>query len=85
MALDLVITALAAFWAWELFLALSPLRPPAWLQPILVAGVALGAQYIPEPFLTAAAIAGIVALLHRVVTEAPMVLHRPRRRSLPPL
>lgn len=85
MALDLVITALAVFWAWELILVASPLHPPAWLQPILVAGGALGAQYVPELFLTAAAVAGIVALLHRIVTGAPMVLHRPRRRSLPPL
>lgn len=83
--MDFIVAALAVFWAWELLLVISPLSPPPAIQPVLVAACALGAGVVPEPYLGAAAIAGAVALLHRVVAVSPTVVQRARTRGLPPL
>lgn len=83
----LVVSALAVLWAWEYLLTLSPLVLPAWMQPALVAGCALGVGHVPDRFVTAAACAGLVALLHRFVAPATARHTVVRRRSggLPPL
>lgn len=80
---DLIVTALAVLWAWELLLALSPVQVPAWLQPVLVAGCATASVCLPPWALTAAAVSGAVAVLHRIlVPPAPdrvLVRRRPGR------
>lgn len=67
--LDVLLLAFAVLWAWEFVLVISPVRIPAFLQPILVAGIAYGGQYVPRAILLAAAVAGMVALLHLVVRK----------------
>lgn len=84
---NLLITALAILWAWEYLLILTPVRIPAWLQPALVAGCAIEAHRVPGWILTACAVAGAVALLHRVLTPTEVARVIPRRRSgrVPPV
>lgn len=67
--LRLLVLSLAVLWAWEFVLILTPVSIPAILQPLLVAGIAYGACYIPEQILLAGAVAGAVALLHLLVRQ----------------
>lgn len=84
---SLIVTALAVWWAWEYLLVLSPVAVPAWMQPALVAGCAAGAVHLPLALLTAAAAAGLVALLHRIsaAPDTPRLVVRRRTGRLPPV
>jgi hypothetical protein len=62
--LRFLLIAFATFTAWEWLAVVLPFSLPAWLQPLAVVGLAYGAQRVPMPWLTAAAAAGVVALLH---------------------
>jgi hypothetical protein len=75
----LVTTALAVFAVWEYVTLLLPVRIPAWLQPALVAGFAVGAQELPTRVLSVIAITGAVALCHACVA-APSVTTVDRRQ-----
>lgn len=81
--MTLVVTALAVLWAWEYLLILSPVTVPTWMQPALVAGCAIGATHVPLWLLTAAAVGGLVALLHRIVAPAASAQVVRRTRRLP--
>lgn len=85
--MELVVSALAVLWAWEYLLLLCPVIIPAWVQPALVVTCALGARHIPGSVLHVMAVAGGVALLHRLLARpvAPHVMVRQRSRRLPPL
>lgn len=83
--MHLLITALAVLWAWEYLLILCPVRIPAWLQPALVAGCAIGATHVPGWVINAAAVAALVALGHKLLSStSDVVVHRTGRR-IPPL
>lgn len=80
--LHVALLALAAFTAWEWLLAVLPFALPAALHPLVVVGLAYGAQYLPLPWLVAAAAAGLVGLLHLQVRSGvaePGPLQIPRR------
>jgi hypothetical protein len=84
----LLTVALAVFWAWEYIRVVLPVPVPAWLQPALVAGLAFEARHVPTAYLTAAAVAGLVAVLHRYVTssaETAQLVTRRRPGRIPPL
>jgi hypothetical protein len=79
--LGFLLISFATFTAWEWLAVALPFSLPAWLQPVAVVSLAYGAQFVPDPWLTAAAAAGVVALLHIPVrggVEAPP-LRIPRR------
>jgi hypothetical protein len=65
--LQILLIAFATFTAWEWLIEVLPFTLPAGLQPVAVAGLAYGAQRLPEPWLVALAAAGMVALLHILV------------------
>ncbi|MFE4681547.1 hypothetical protein ACFRNJ_12015 [Streptomyces sp. NPDC056721] len=68
----LLLIAFAAFTAWEWLRDVLPVSLPAAVQPLVVVGLAYGAQHLPGPWLAATAAAGVVALLHaRVRGDAP--------------
>jgi hypothetical protein len=62
----LLLIAFATFTAWEWLRDLLPTIPAA-LQPLVVVGLAYGAQRVPGPWLAAVAAAGVVAVLHTQV------------------
>jgi predicted membrane metal-binding protein len=66
--LHLLLAVLATFFAWEAVRGL-PVSPPGWSQPLIVLVLALGALHLPDPWLSAAAVAGVVGLLHVVVRD----------------
>jgi hypothetical protein len=77
----LLLIAFATFTAWEWLVVVLPFTLPAWLQPLVVVGLAYEAHRVPVPWLTAAAAAGVVALLHIPVRggSAAPALRLPRR------
>lgn len=86
--MHLATAILAVLWAWEYLLVLSPVSIPTWMQPALVAGCAIGSTHVSAWCLTAAAISGGVAVLHRVLAPSTVpagVVVRRRTRRLPPL
>lgn len=64
---ELIIAALAIFWAWETVLAVCPWTIPAWLQPLLV--LAGATAFCWPDWRVAMAAAGAVGLLHFMVRE----------------
>lgn len=80
---QLVLISLAAFWAWEYLLTLSPWTLPAWLQPPLVIGLAVGACYLPGRVLLVVAVGGSVALLHQLLVLADVILTTRQIRRIP--
>ncbi|MFE9834048.1 hypothetical protein ACFYP4_02695 [Streptomyces sp. NPDC005551] len=85
--MTLLTTALAVFAAWELLITLLPVHIPAWLQPALVAGFAVGATHLPAGVLEVAAVVGIVVVLHSfvAVSATATVVRRSRGSRLPNL
>lgn len=85
--MELLIRALAVLWVWEYLRLLTPFAIPAWMQPALVAGCAVGVPHVTQRIVTALAVAGAVAVLHRAVApvEASQVVVRQRVRRLPRL
>lgn len=89
--LRLLLLALATFTVWEWLAVILPTTLPAWLQPLVVAGMAYGAQWLPERWLFALAVAGLVAVLHVVVRNAAegqsarLPQRVPARRRVPDL
>lgn len=81
--LHLVLASLCVFWAWECLTALLPIALPAWLQPILVLGGAVGARYLPIPALYVGAICGVVALLHQLLSVMEQVIRTRNVRRVP--
>lgn len=89
--MHLLLTVLAVFFAWETLLSIVPSAVPGAVRPLMVAGLAYGSTYVPEPLLLAGAVAGAVGLLHVLVTLAgastPSLVDQIRlpRRSRDPL
>lgn len=82
--MEIAVTALAVLWAWEYLLLLSPVHIAAWFQPALVAGCAFGASYVPQGVVTACAVGGAVALLHRALQASDVAaVTRRARRGVP--
>lgn len=63
--------ALAVFAVWEYLMVLSPWRVPPVLQPLLVVGLGYLALLLDHDWLLPVAIAGAVAVLHRLVVSDP--------------
>lgn len=94
--LHLLVVTLAVFWVWEFVkYGLENFAPFVFdktrvAHPLLVLGVAFWQTY-PD-YLSAAAIAAVVGILHILVEKiggvggyAPVTIPRPRRGGLPPL
>lgn len=85
MMITLITSCLAVFWAWETLVSFSPVNISAWLQPVLVAGFAFCLPHLPASWVMAAAVAGGVAVLHRLVAvrETRPILVRRGRGGVP--
>ena len=66
---DFLVLSLAVLWVWEFVLVISPIPIPAIVAPLVVAGISYGALHVPHDLLTAAGIAGAVALLHLLIRK----------------
>ena len=82
--LHLVTTALAVFAVWEYLLGLLPVTIPSWVQPVLVAGFAVGAQKVPDRVLTVIAVTGAVAVCHACIAAPRIATVEGRRRARVP-
>lgn len=83
--MELLLLTLAVFGVWEAILALVPWTIPAWLQPFIVTGIALGATWPDLDPRLALAVMGAVGLLHvavRAQTSAvePQIVRRRETR-----
>lgn len=88
--MELVITSLAVLWAWVFIKGfLNPIlhRVPDWVIHLtVIPGLAYLALHAPHQYVLVAAVAGVVLLLHGLVTQG--VPSRPtvkrRRSNIPP-
>jgi hypothetical protein len=82
----LAVAVLAAFWAYETLVLLSPWEINPLITPWLMLGLAAGAMYLPFEISVALAAAGVVGLLHlgvRSATTGAFTISRPTTSSLP--
>jgi hypothetical protein len=84
--IPLIVASLAVFAVWEYLIMVLPVSIPAWLQPALVAGFAVGASAVPPAVLRVLAVTGAVALCHALVTKPTLHdVRRPLRGRVPRL
>lgn len=81
-----LLLALASWWAWETLVSSLPFRIPARLAPGVVFLLALLGLHLSPVLVTAAAAAGVVALLHLLVVQfgsapEPWTLRLPQRKT----
>lgn len=82
----LAVAILAAFWAYETIVLLSPWEIHPLLTPWLMLGLGAGAMYLPPGVSVVMATAGVVGLLHlgvRSATTGAFTISRPTTSSLP--
>jgi len=89
--MELITASLAVLWAWvfiKSFLAPYLYRVPDWLVHLtVIPGLAYLALHAPQQYVLIAAIAGVVLLLHGLVTQGvPSIGTRVKRRrsNIPP-
>jgi len=77
---DLLVLGLGCWVVWEWLLSITPLRIPVPLQPLVVAGLAVGVLHAPQQWRTVLAVAAVVAILHAYL-QAEMPARRAAVRS----